>query len=406
MRITATILLSLLPFTGRGAAAAQQTPVLVTREAAIDSALARAARLGVARADTVVASAELRTARAWPNPVLATSYTKSTPRYHTTVDVPLPSPWLRSSRTASAQAGRTAAQYRLAFEVGAVALDADTSYTRAVASHARARLSRQNAADADSLRSLALIRREAGDASDLDVELATINAGQQANAATADSLGFEVALLNLQAAMGLAAEPLMITVGDSLGPPAPAERSEPGATSLRTAAAERSVAAAELAVRAERRAVIELPSVTAGFETGDPTGAEPGLLPVIGLSLPLPLFTRNAGPIARAEAERLRSEAELRQTRLEVQLQLSRATREREVALARVARDRTLLGSATRVAEMSLLAYHEGASTLPNVLEAQRAAREVRAQFIDDLASAWIAAAALRLLSLSPPAGP
>jgi outer membrane protein TolC len=51
---------------------------------------------------------------------------------------------------------------------------------------------------------------------------------------------------------------------------------------------------------------------------------------------------------------------------------------------------------------MSLVAYREGAASLPNVLEAQRSARDVRGQYIDDLAAAWIATAELRVLSLTP----
>ena len=50
---------------------------------------------------------------------------------------------------------------------------------------------------------------------------------------------------------------------------------------------------------------------------------------------------------------------------------------------------------------MSLTAYREGASTLPNVLEAQRNARDIRAQYIDDLARARIASATLRALTLT-----
>ena len=59
------------------------------------------------------------------------------------------------------------------------------------------------------------------------------------------------------------------------------------------------------------------------------------------------------------------------------------------------------MASANRVAALSLTAYREGASSLPNVLEAQRNARDVLAQYIDDLADAWIFAAELRVLSLT-----
>jgi outer membrane protein TolC len=60
------------------------------------------------------------------------------------------------------------------------------------------------------------------------------------------------------------------------------------------------------------------------------------------------------------------------------------------------------VASANRVAAMSLTAYREGASSLPNVLEAQRNARDVLAQYVDDLAAAWIASAVLRVATLTP----
>jgi outer membrane protein TolC len=52
---------------------------------------------------------------------------------------------------------------------------------------------------------------------------------------------------------------------------------------------------------------------------------------------------------------------------------------------------------------MALTAYREGASTLASVLEAQRTARDVLGQYIDDLAAAWIATAELRALATPVP---
>ena len=59
-----------------------------------------------------------------------------------------------------------------------------------------------------------------------------------------------------------------------------------------------------------------------------------------------------------------------------------------------------------RFVAMSLTAYREGAASLPNVLEAQRNAREVLAQYVNDVADAWIFAAELRVLSLTPTGTP
>lgn len=379
----------------------------VTRADAVASALERGARLGVARADTAAALAQLTTARALQNPALSASYSKSTPRYHVTMELPIDFPALRRARIGSAEAARTAEGYRFAFERAAVTLDADTTYTRALAAREHARLSHRNAQEADSLRIIAVQRRDAGDASDMDVELATVNAGQAANVAAADSLGFLSSVLDLQAVMGLTDQQVAVVPGDSLTVPRPADTSRTTVTSrsaepLSVAAAQAQLRSAALGLRMQRRSIFTSPSIVFGFETGDPTHAEPGMLPTFGVALPLPLLNRNSGPIAQAEAERMRAQAELTLATVESRVEIARAARKQAIALAKVQRDQSLVASANRVASMSLTAYREGASPLATVLEAQRNARDVLAQYVDDLADAWIAAAELHVLTLTP----
>ncbi|MGH7670690.1 MAG: hypothetical protein ACRENQ_14490, partial [Gemmatimonadaceae bacterium] len=93
--------------------------------------------------------------------------------------------------------------------------------------------------------------------------------------------------------------------------------------------------------------------------------------------------------------------AELRLIELESQRDIARVTEARAIALQRVARDRTLLASANRVAAMSLTAYREGAAPLATVLQAQSNARDTLGQYILDVGAANTAAAALRLLTAS-----
>jgi len=375
--------------------AAQATSM--SRADAVRTALAHAARLAVARADTAVASAQIATARAIPNPTLSASYSKSIPTYHYAIDLPLDFPWIRSLRIRSAELGLNAADMRYQLARATVALDADTTYTRAVAARERLVLSRRTALEADSLLHMVERRREAGDASEMDVELARVTAGQQANIAKGDSLVLVSTLLDLQGVLGMTSERLEVAVTDSLGSPSGAV--VPGKT-LSEIAAGLSVESTTLAARLQRRAIWPQPSITFGFETGDPD--QPGLLPTFGVGIGLPLFDRNRGAIAQAEAERARAVAEATLAQVEARNQIAHSIREREIALARVERDRLLITSANRVESMSLTAYREGAQTLINVLEARRAAREVLAQYVDDLASAWIATAELRILALQP----
>jgi outer membrane protein, heavy metal efflux system len=386
--------------------ATAQTPL--TRSQALESAVSRGARVAVARADTAVSRAELLVARAFPNPSLSASYSKSFPNYHIVADIPIDLPMLRQLRVRAAQLGLEAANLRYTLARALIALDADTTYTQAVAARERLALSRRNALDSDSLLHMVERRRDAGDASDMDVELARVNAGQQANVAAADSLTLVSALLDLQAVLGVASDTLEIAAVDSLSMPAsvfvpvsaPGNPAPTTRQTLSEAAASLTVESATLSARLQRRSLWSSPSISLGFEQGDPD--QHGILPTFGLGIGLPLFDRNRGGVAQAEAERVRAQAELALAQVEARNQVAHATRLRANALAKVDRDRSLVASADRVAAMSLTAYREGASALANVLEAQRSARDVRAQYIDDLSAVWIATAELRVLALTP----
>ncbi|MCE9600830.1 MAG: TolC family protein [Gemmatimonadetes bacterium] len=372
----------------------------LTRAQAIESALARGPRRALAAADTLAAAAQYRVARTFPNPTLTTEFTKDAPQYHVLVDLPLDLGTFRSARVRSAAAARESSRLRFVYERASIAFDADVTYTKALAARERARISRLNAAAADSLRQIASTRRDAGDASDLDVEVASVNAGQQANAAAADALSVAVALLDLQVLVGVAAESSTVTLSDPLEPLPDAALPVGTGVPLLVDAAAASLTASEYALRQQKRGTWLWPTLTAGFETHDPGGAT-GALPVVGLSLPLPLLDRNRGPILAATAERDRAAAALALARLEAQSGIVRAARERTAATARLARDRTLLASADRIAAMSLRAYEEGAAPLATVLEAQRAAREILLQYVDDVAAARIAAATVSLVTLT-----
>lgn len=379
---------------------AQSAPAAITRGDAVRSALTRGARLAVARADTGTAWAALLSAQALENPALSASYSKSQPNYHVALDFPLDALLLRGRRIAAAGASRQSAQLRYSFEVASAQLEADTTYTRALAALELGRLSRRNALAADTLLRMAALRRDAGDASELDVQLATINAGQAENTAASDSLTYISTLLDLQAVMGLPANDVAVVPADSLTlPPGEIVTDSLHGVPLSIAAAELSLQASELTAALQRRAWLSPLSLSLGFEAGDAT--DKGLLPTIGVAVPLPFFNRGRAGIAQAAAERERARAELALASVTSRTGISRARRERSLALSKVQRDQQLVTAANRVATMSITAYREGAATLPNVLEAQRNARDVLAQYINDLADAWIAIAELRVLTLT-----
>jgi cobalt-zinc-cadmium efflux system outer membrane protein len=379
---------------------AAQTPI--SRADAIRTALDRSPRLAVARTDTAVANAALTVARVHPNPSLTGSYSKSVPTHHVNLDIPIEFPMMRQLRIRSAQVGVEAARMKFLFDRAMIAMEVDTAYTRARAAREHLALSQRTALETDSLLRMVIRRRDAGDASEMDVALARVVAGQAANTVASDSLTAISNLLDLQATLGMTSDRIELFTIDSLGDPPSA--ATPVARSLDVEAATLSLESASLNAQTQRRSIWSQFSLALGFEYGD--ADQPGLLPTFGLGIGLPLFDRNRGGIAQADAERARAQATLTLAQVEARNALSHALRERANAIAKVERDRAVVASANQVAVMALTAYREGASTIANVLEARRSARDLLSQYIDDLAAAWIATAELRVFSLTPTSAP
>ncbi len=395
---------------------AQDTSVSLSRSEAIRIASERSPRLALTRADSSVAAAGLQLARQFENPTLSSSYSKSTPQAHFSLDVPVEWPGARRYRISASESAVAAAKFRRANERAALELDVDTAYSRAQALAARSTLSARIARDADSLLTIARVRRDAGDASDLDVELATVFAGQSQNSAVNDSIAAIASRAVLQAVLGLPIDSVRVTLSEtidiaSLGtterltiPPVPLgavrDASAVTSSSYSVAAAERDLDAANYRVLVEQRRRLPAPSISVGFEAVNP-GGQGGLYPTVGFALPLPIFNRNAASIQVARAEQERARVSVSIVKLERALTLSNAIREAQAAQARAFRSSQLVASANRIATLSLVAYREGASALSAALDAQRAAREALAQYVDDVALSRIADSVLRFYSLT-----
>jgi cobalt-zinc-cadmium efflux system outer membrane protein len=139
-------------------------------------------------------------------------------------------------------------------------------------------------------------------------------------------------------------------------------------------------AASELALQQAMR----LPNVTFGAGYRRDFG-ENGLAVIA--SVPLPLFDRNAGGIARADAERRAATAAVRQAERRVSLEVQIAANTLAVMRARLASiESDYLQKAREARNSALAAYRSGATDLIDYLDAQRAYRDVqrawqRAQF-------------------------
>ncbi len=373
----------------------------LTRAEAIQMALGSSVRVTAIGADTLAAAARLRTALEYPNPTFTASYSRAVPQNHFSVDVPLDLPGIRGARVRAAQAGRASARYGFLAARASIELAVDTMYTVAQGASLRAALSRATAVDAARMLSDTRARRDAGDAADIDVNLAEVSAGQAANVASGDSIEAIDTRLELQSLMGLRGDTIVVDLRDSLGAPGRVIGIGPAAFAFApsVAAANAAVNSAQQTLVFQRHSVYGVPAIQFGVEARDPTGSEKGVLPTLGVVLPIPLFKRNGGAVDAARAEVTRAQAELAIARLDASAELSRAYRTSSVAQGRIARDRSILDAATSNVSLSERAYAEGQMAIGDILEARRALHEAQAQYVTDLVAANVGAALVRIFT-------
>jgi cobalt-zinc-cadmium efflux system outer membrane protein len=100
---------------------------------------------------------------------------------------------------------------------------------------------------------------------------------------------------------------------------------------------------------------------------------------VFGVTIPLKIFNRNEGGIARARAEKARAEKVSAQTRNQVLLELRKAYNAVQINRERVAYiEGEAVKKANEAHQIVLAAYRLGGSDLINLLDTERARRETR----------------------------
>ena len=110
----------------------------------------------------------------------------------------------------------------------------------------------------------------------------------------------------------------------------------------------------------------------------------------VGVETTLPLFNRNQGAIAKAEAANRQSTASLQATRLDLRADVEQALREYKVSYDIVTQDVLgTLSAAGSAREKILESYRLGGKTLIEVLDAQNAYREAVRLTIEARAGFW-----------------
>jgi cobalt-zinc-cadmium efflux system outer membrane protein len=135
---------------------------------------------------------------------------------------------------------------------------------------------------------------------------------------------------------------------------------------------------ARAAVTRDEAEAVPDPTVRAGVRRFRETDSSAFL---VGISIPLPVFDRNAGAIQRAQQELVRAEAEAEATRLSMRASFVRAREalraaEREVEVMRS----TILPAAEQALAAAQEGYEAGKFGFLDLLDAQRTAFDVNAQ--------------------------
>jgi cobalt-zinc-cadmium efflux system outer membrane protein len=106
----------------------------------------------------------------------------------------------------------------------------------------------------------------------------------------------------------------------------------------------------------------------------------------VNVGLPLPLFNRNQGNIARAQAELNSACFEVRRIELQIQERLTAAFRRYENARNQVdTYGRDLLPSAKQSLELATLGYRQGETPYLDLLTAQRTFFRIKMSYLDAL---------------------
>ena len=351
---------------------------------ALRNARERRGAVAVAAALVEAGRAQRQVAILPPNPTLQYTNKKSDPKQRLTFDQRLD--WLLRwpSERAAGAALVDRAEAESAQRVANVAREVRFAFYGALAARDQHDVSRLQAVLADTLRTLAARRLDAGDISVVERDRFVLEAARARRLLLTARADYEIALAELTRATGSATtvEPRG-TLADQLDAGADTTtvslESIPRLQSVRAD----SVRSARL-LSSARWSMVPMPSVFGGQEWDD--NEVSGSTLIFGLAVPVPLWSQRREFVADAAAQQRRAAGELREARQETARLLSEA-RTRLLAAAqraRMARD-TLVPTAQGIRTSTIRLYEAGRVSVLNVFESLRAEREVTITMIDDL---------------------
>ncbi len=318
----------------------------------------------------------------------------------------------RAARKASATAGLRGAEARLADARRLLDQAVTQAYVAAVLAERNQQVLTDSAASLRQEANIAAVRQHAGDISTADQSQIEIAAARLELDARAAEAAARAARIQLEILLGErkpqghtrlteTLEQLSETSPGQLATTVPGEMMSPPQRADLTAA-EAAQAKAEANVRLQKAQRVPDPTVSFQYEH-----APPDMPNTVGLmvSFPLPLWNRNKGNIAAAEATARQAATQAEKVRAQIIADIATERVAFEAAQARWRRYREeLQPKSGKVRETVAFAYEKGGTSLLDLLTAQRTDNEVRLATAQAAADAANAAAALwAALDTTPP---
>jgi cobalt-zinc-cadmium efflux system outer membrane protein len=374
-------------------AAAQPRFRTLTVEQAIGEAVQNNLSLIAEKSNLSIAQAGMITARLRPNPVLSASAESldwlgtgfnatnaaGPPEYAVRVDLPFERGGKRDVRIEVADQKTRVAEAQLADTVRRLKLDVAIASIDVLEAKAKLQLAQDNLQALRRLVQLNEQRVSSGAIAPLEMTRSRVAMLQYRSAVTSAELAVNEARLKLLPLLGLRPDDPPVDIDDRLGVMPDAT---PGLASLEETA--RNARPDLLALRNDQaRSIADLRLEQAQGKVDYTVGTEyrrqqgingTGNMISFFFSVPLPFSNRNQGEIARADAERDKAQRSLRAGEASVASEVAAAYQEFESArllLADIERD--LLDPTEQARTSVTYVYQAGATSLLDVLDAQRA---------------------------------
>jgi outer membrane protein, heavy metal efflux system len=385
----ARLLAAVLALASPGIARAHDpgTPPLTYRTV-LELATSRNLELAAVRKSKAVRQAEVQTARQWANPEFSAEVTRDTPHGDLALGFPLDISGRRSSRIAAAKAGLALADIDEAQALRQLRRDARLGFYGVLAADEELRLSEEAVGVARRFRDVVQAQVDEGAVPRLDLmqaELGVIRATADLDLARS---ACRAARADLNALLNQPPTAVLALAGDIGDAPVLPTLDRASASALANNVDLRALdgdAAVEIAglgvLKAER---VPAPVVSVGSALNAPGEFSVGAH--AGVTLDVPLFSRNQGEMAGARARidslKARRDALCRQVESKAYAALERATAQR----ARAAAYRgSLLNTATELEHLAEESYRLGRSDVLAALDAQRSLRDVKHEYLQAL---------------------